>query len=426
MSPEKQLTSNPGNHLLTNVNCWSHDGRFLIYDIRSDRDGSVFDGTRIERINVETGCVEVLYESVDGACCGVATCSPVDDRIVFIHGPERPDADWSYSFQHRRGMIRYPDGRTENLDACCIAPPFVPGALRGGSHVHVFSSDGRRISFTYNDHVLDRLDHASPQIDHDLDQRNIGVSVPLRAVAVNRNHSRNHDGSHFSVLVTRTVAKPKPGSDEIQKAYEEGWVGRNRLAFLGDVVLDDGRTIAEIFIVNLPETDEEMAAAGAEPLEGTEIRRPTPPQGVIQRRLTFTADRKYPGVQGIRHWLRSSPDGSKIAFLMRDDCGVSQLWTVTPNGGSPVPWTHNASDVQSAFTWSPDSESISYILDNSVVITDSDGNTRWLTSRTDDMPLPLAVVFSPNGSEVAYLRRIAHGDGNRYNQIFVVGSKPCP
>jgi hypothetical protein len=51
---------------------------------------------------------------------------------------------------------------------------------------------------------------------------------------------------------------------------------------------------------------------------------PLSPKGCTQRRLTFTAQRKFPGIQGPRHWLRSSPDGSRIAFLMKDDAGVVQ------------------------------------------------------------------------------------------------------
>ena len=36
----------------------------------------------------------------------------------------------------------------------CIRDRYTPGALRGGSHVHVFSPNGERVSFTYNDHVM--------------------------------------------------------------------------------------------------------------------------------------------------------------------------------------------------------------------------------------------------------------------------------
>ena len=52
---ERQVTTRPQNHLLTNVNVWSPDGRWIVYDTRSDAEGAVFDGRCIERVNVETG-----------------------------------------------------------------------------------------------------------------------------------------------------------------------------------------------------------------------------------------------------------------------------------------------------------------------------------------------------------------------------------
>ena len=431
------ITDSPYNKILTNINCWTHDSRKIVYDVRSTKNGDVFDGKRIEAVDIVTGKVEILYESQDAACCGVVTCSPVDGRIVFIHGPENPDDFWNYSFQHRRGVIRNADGTTKTMDACNVVPPLVPGALRGGSHVHVFSGNGQLVSFTYNDHILNALDERDKEIsdttEHDVDQRNVGIAVPLRAVVVNRLHPRHHDGTHFSVLVTRTVNRPKPGSDEISKAYEEGWIGKNgyrkpdgttqkyALAFLGDVLLDDGQTAAEIFVVDLPDEFADFAVPGDRPLEGTMTRRPFPPEGVVQRRLTRTTNRKYPGIQGLRHWLRSSPDGSKIAFLMKDDSGVVQLWTISPSGGEPKQWTSGNNDVASALTWSPDGLSIVYVMDGSIFVS-SESQTIRLTPKTEcsSAPLPHAVVFSPDGRHIAFMRNVRSVGKGYFNQIFVV------
>jgi hypothetical protein len=431
-SGEKQVTFAPHGHILTNAGVWSPDGRWIVYDVRSDPAGATFDGTRIERVEVATGRVEVLYESRHGAGCGVATCSPTDDRLVFIHGPEHPTSDWQYAAHHRRSVVvdaRRP-GVASNLDARDLTPPFTPGALRGGTHVHTFSGDGRWVAFTYEDHVLAQLGPAGD--GHDLNQRNVGVSVPVGPVMVPKGHPRNHDGSHFSVLVTRTVNRPPPGSDEIGKAFEDAWVGidgyvrpdgrrqRRAIAFQGQVVTAKGETFSEVFIVDIP--DDVTVAGNDGPLERTATRRPQPPRGTVQRRLTNTAGRKYPGLQGPRHWLRSAPDGSRIAFLMRDDDGVVQLWTVSPNGGAPVPVTHNRSDVASAFTWSPDGRWIAHVMDNSISVTDvATGRTTRLTPRVPDeqAPRPVACVFSPDGGRIAYVRRVASGD-RVCNQVFVV------
>ena len=90
-------------------------------------------------------------------CCTVSSEDP--PRYAFIHDPENPDENWHYDFHHRRGVIVSdikPDV-AENIEAMCITPPFLARALRGGTHVHVFSPDNTRLSFTYNDHVMLRL-----------------------------------------------------------------------------------------------------------------------------------------------------------------------------------------------------------------------------------------------------------------------------
>jgi hypothetical protein len=428
---ERQLTSARHGHLLTNTGVWSPDGQWIVYDIRSDPAGAVFDGTRIEKVNVQTGEVVVLYESCDGAHCGVATYSPVEDKAVFIHGPEHPAADWQYGPTRRRGVV-VDCARARvaaNLDACDLAPPFTPGALRGGSHVHVFSGNGQWVSFTYNDEILSRL--AGPLPGGDIDQRNVGVCVPAGPVRVSRDHPRNHDGTYFSVLVTKTTADPRPGCDDISKACEEAWVGThgylksdglrvpNAVAFQGEIVTADGAIISEVFIVDLPD---DLTIPGEGPLQGTATRRPFPPWGVTQRRLTYTAGRKFAGIQGPRHWLRSAPDGSRIAFLMRDDSGIVQLWTVSPNGGELVQVTRNPWDIASAFTWSLSGRWIAHVMDNSIFVTDvASGQSVRLTLRSSDeaAPRPEAVVFSPDGGKIAYIRRVCAG-AQEYNQVFVV------
>ena len=75
-----------------------------------------------------------------------------------------------------------------NLDARDITPPFTPGALRGGSHVHVWDAAGEWVSFTYEDHVLAQFKSASPT--NDINQRNVGVSRPGKPVRVNHAHPR--------------------------------------------------------------------------------------------------------------------------------------------------------------------------------------------------------------------------------------------
>ena len=331
---EMQVTFAAHGHILANFGVWSPDSRWIVYDVRSDVAGDVFDGVRIERVNIETGVVQVLYESANRSNCGVVTTSPTDGRVVFIHGPENPDENWQYAAFHRRGVVVHSDtpGKAENLDARDLTAPFTVGALRGGTHLHTFSGDGKWVAFTYEDHVLQSRNAETIPAHCDVNQRNIGVSVPLRAVTVPRSHPRNHNGTHFSMLVTRTVNRPRPGTDDISRAFSDAWVGTDgyeradesrqekAIAFQGHVRTESGDTISEVFVVDLPDNETQPSETG--PLQGTKYQRPQPPKGTTQRRLTYTDDRKYPGIQGVRHWLRSSPDGSKIAFLMRSDSGI--------------------------------------------------------------------------------------------------------
>ncbi len=407
-----------------------------------------FDGTRIARVDVESGQVQTIYEASEGACCGVATCHPMRDRVVFIHGPKHPTPDWSYGPARREGVVVDVELSTAtNLDARDLMPPFTAGALRGGTHVHVFSGDGQWVSFTYEDHILDELDREASRRERaiagekpgaadasqprDCNQRNVGVSVAGRSVAAPRTHLRNHDGSHFSVLVTRTVNAPMPGSDEISRAFEDAWVGadgyersdasrqRRAIAFQGQVATANGQSIAEAFIVDIPD---DVTQPGDAPLQGTATRRPAPPRGTVQRRLTYTSDRRFPGMAGPRHWLRSSPDGARIACLMKDDAGVVQIWTVSPRGGEPRQLTRDPWGIASAFTWSSDGRFIAYIADGSVFMADAaSGDSRRITERCDDasQPRPEACVFSPDGRRIAFAR-VMPTNGAAWNQIFVV------
>ena len=414
--------------MLTNNSVWSPDSQWLVYDTR--RKADTFDGTRIEAVNAKTGEVRCLYESKNGAACGVATYHPTEPKVIFILGPENPTVDWSYGFSRRRGVIvdTTKSGAPQPLDAENYAPPFAPGALRGGSHVHMFSGDGKLVSFTYDDEVLAQLGTSGS--DHEVNQRNVGVATPARSVQVNRNHPRNNDGSYFCSLVTRTVNKPKPGSDEISRACEEGWVGQHgyrrtdgtfqpyALAFQGLVTAQDGSEHYEVFIVDLPP---DLTQQDGAPLQGTDRTRPSPPHATFQRRLTFTDGEKFPGIQGPRHWLRSSPDGSQIAFLMKDDAGVAQLWGISPNGGPRHQITRNPRGVASTFTWSPDGRFLAYVADNSIFVSESKtGKSFRLTPRRPDAdaPRPEACVFSPDGRSIAYLKSTPN-DPDRFAQIFV-------
>ena len=147
---EIQLTNGTKNHLLTNANVWSRDSKWLVYDVRSDAEGAKFDGDSIEMVSAQNGEVRRLFTAKNGARCGVATFNPRFWRVAFILGPQNPTADWSYGASHRQGVeveTAHPE-ISINLDARDLTVPLTAGALRGGSHVHLWSADGKWLSFT--------------------------------------------------------------------------------------------------------------------------------------------------------------------------------------------------------------------------------------------------------------------------------------
>jgi hypothetical protein len=414
----RQITDAPYGHILTNTAVWSPDGEWIVYDIRSDPTGSVFDGRRIERVHIASGRVEVLYESQRGACCGVATYHPTAEQVVFILGPENPTPDWQYSPCHRQGVLLDTNRpqKIRNLDARDLTPPFTPGALRGGTHLHVFSHDGQFVSFSYDDHLLTELGE-SPNADRN--QRNVGVSLIGKSVTVPETHPRNHNGTTFSVLITKTVNYPTPGSDQICRAYEDAWIDDRRITFLGDVVSAKGEIVTELFVVDLPD---DVTINANEALAGTATCRPAPPAGTVQRRLTFTTNRKHPGIQGPRHWPRSSRDGSRIAFLMRDDHSHVQLWTIASAGGAPRQVTQLLPNISSAFSWHPNGENVAAIADGMVWVVNTTTEIACRLTPAPEKnfwPRAEACIFSPDGKHIAYVQPVNRGDAT-YNQIFVV------
>ena len=420
---EHQITFDRRHHQLTNINVWTPDSQWLVYDVRPN--GGSFTGLTIEKIHVKTKQQQIIYTAMQGAHVGVATVCPIEPvRYAFIHGPENPDDEWHYDFHHRRGVIvnESEQNRAFNIDACSLTPPYQAGALRGGTHVHVFSPDGSRLSFTYNDHIMHEL-------GCEYDQRNVAVAVPLKAVNVAKKHPREYDGEYFCTVISQTVAHPKKGSDEINKAYEECWIGtqgytkvdgsqqRWAIAFIGDTVSEDGEKVSDIFLVDLPDDNHAFSIEGDKPLAGTDTTMPAVAKGIHQVRLTNTANRKYAGVLNQpRHWLRSSPKGDAIAFLMKEGNGVVQLYTVSPSTKEIKQITSQDWDIQSAFTWNSNGQYLTFICDNSVMLCNAKtGELTRLTEKTAQAPSSDAVVFSPYDQYIAFMRDV---DG--YRQIFTV------
>ena len=427
-----QLTHDNGGHTIHNTQCFSQDDEWIVFDTRNN-DTMISSTENISMVNTKTAEIRELYHTkhptLFGPGVGAATFSPVANRVMFIHGIRNAEENNPYGFTRRTGVaidIAKPF-HPIFMDARDITPPFTPGALRGGTHAHNWSADGKWISFTYNDYILQQLEKKDAAVK---DLRTVGVMVPGHPVKVDDDPSEeNNSGEMFAVVVTKVTENPKPGSDEIDKAFDEGWIGTNgykksdgswqhrAIAFQGEVINPDGTKKTEVFVVDLPE-DLTKANPG-EPLEGTATSRPNVPEGVAQRRITYTST----GVQGPRHWLRCTPDGDLIAFLSKDDKGIIQLFGVSPNGGKITQLTFNSCSIQGTFNFSPDGKHLAYLADNSVFVTNiKTHKSKRLTPRaSNEENLAGPVVWSNHGSMIAFNKYIKDKkSGKLFLQIFIL------
>lgn len=431
---EKQVTSGDYGHFINPVQAFSPDDEWIVYDTRNDGGKIGATGT-IERVNILSGQQEVIYQTTDqtdyGPGVGAAAYAPHKDQVIFIHGIRNSDEHRPYDLSRRTGVGVMPDIPDSVIfyDARDVVPPFTAGALRGGTHAHSWSADGQWITFTYNDAIMDQLAQTDDEVE---DLRMIGVIAPWTAVDVpSDSEGENNSGEYFTMIVSRVTENPAPGSDEISKAYEDGWIGRNgyldesgerrrrSIAFLGDVRSAKGETVTEVFVVDLPEempdlTDEQQ-------LKGTEITRPLPLSSVEQRRITFTEERKYPGVQGPRQWMKSTPDGSRLFFMMKDDDGIVQIFSVSPNGGEIHQVTKNDFSIETSFDIDPDGNWLAYGAGQKLYRTHIDtGKTECLLPEVDpDYSSLHSVQWSRNGKMLAYNRRVKTEDTTWY-QIFTL------
>jgi hypothetical protein len=450
---EIQVTSEARNHDLDNNDNFSPDDQWLVYDTRKNVPDhpirAVGGNSNIEKVNVNTGEIVVVYETQGqtkyGPGVGAASYHPTENKVICMHGLLNCDANRPYWYWRRTGVMVDESlaalpcvggrggrqlGRAIFLDARDVTVPFTPGALRGGTHRHEWSGDGKWIGFTYNDGIMAQIELRTGE---PVNLRTIGVSTALRPVTVDRDdESENNDGIWFSALVVKVVPHPTPGSDEISRAFSDAWVGtrgyrrpdgtwQRARAFLGNVRDKKGRQLTEVFVVDIPERIDIRGDDG--PLEGTQTTMPMPPKGAAQRRLTNTEGRKYPGVAAEpRHWVRSSPDGARISYLARDDNGIMQVFFVSPVGGEPVQVTRHDRPIQSTVRWSPSGEEICYVCDNSIFVCDvrkgaSFGRSRRMTPRTDEAPT--GPVWSHSGGMIAYNRALPNGRKS-YKQVLVL------
>ncbi len=430
---EIQLTHDPKGHFLNQRQAFSPDDRFLVFDNRND-DSKIGENASIQLINIETKEVQTLYnldnQTIFGPGVGAVSFHPKKNKVVFIHGLMNASESNPYGITSRFAMEVNLDSANDSrpLEARDVKSPFTKGALRGGSHAYSYSSDGQLISFTYNDAILEQESKVNPNV-HDL--RTVGAFLldePVSIIGVT--NEENFNGTAFAILLAEVTAKPLPGSDQISKAYEECWVGSNgyekpngtiqkrALAFLGDVISESGERITELFISDIPQ---DLSLVKSKISAGTRTSLPSIPEGVQTRRLTFTSSEINPGVQGPRQWLRSSPDGEEIYFYKKDDQGIVQIFSVSPNGGKIKPITKNDFSAETSFALSHDGKYLVYGSMEKIFVTSlSDGKTTLVSPSQSISTIGLSNInWANNAYTIAYNRKVDLG-GEAFYQLFTL------
>jgi len=431
-----QLTSGAYNHDLDNNDNFSPDGKWLVYDTRTAI-GGIGGSPSIERVNIETGKVEELFAIKDnqswGPGAGAVSYHPTENRVIFIHGMAFCSEKNPYQMWKRTGTMV--DDNHPNvpifMDARDVTLPYTPGALRGGTHRHEWSKDGKWVGFTYNDAILKAIEDSTGE---KVNLRTVGVSTKLKPVIVDHSgEGDNLSGEWYSVLVVRVVPNPAAGSDEISNAASDSWVGTGSYmnkegkrqvarAFIGKIRSNKNLPVDELFVVDIPDSINQPGEFG--PLEGTPTTFPMPPKGTVQRRLTYTAETAHPGCGGV---VRSSSDGKWIAYLAADADGKQQIFIISPDGGSSRQVTAHPAGVQSCARWSPDNQSICYQSENSIVIckiSDEPFEKRFQRITPVSKEEISNIVWSPDGKTIAFNRPVKVEEAKEvWKQIFVVKMK---
>ncbi len=423
------VPSEPINHELDHNDNFSPDDRFLVFDTRTE-EGGIGASRLIAKVEIATGQITPLYQPPEpnsfGPGVGAASYSHCRNEVIFIHGPFHPTGPENQYEQYRRvGVIAAGDGSgtMQQADARDTQAPYLPGALRGGTHRHEFSGDGKWVGFTYNDAVMAAHGRSLGQ---NLTLRTIGVTRLGHPLSVAEKKQFPNQAAGFSALGVVVVPNPKPGSDEISHAAGDSWVGRHGYprtggqrqlarAFIGTTRDDAGHDLDELYVVDIPNDLTQPGPLGT--LTGTDLTFPMPPEGTVQRRLTHSDQRRHPGCQGI---VRTSHDGKNIAFFMHDDQGDWQVFLISPHGGKPRQATFLKGGVDPEVRWHPSGDSIVTVAGTRIVITNVQpgpqfGKSRILSDRT---PAPFALVVSHDGKQLAYNRRLPEGE-RQVTHIFI-------
>lgn len=394
----KLLTSLDWGHTLHHNNAFSKDDKWIVFDGRND-ETKIGETATVGMVNVRTGEERTIYQTrrqtVHGPGVGAVSFSPVKDEVIFIHGLPDANEEHPYAMSRRMGMLVdiHNSGQAFPADARDTSAPYVAGSLRGGTHSHCWSPDGSMLSFTYNDEFVEP------------DLRVVGVMVPSKEQIQVDQIAGNNNGRYYSAIVTEVVANPKPGSDQISKAFDECWLPimghtgelkQQAIVFQGNTINKEGKQVTEIYQVDIHQ-DKILNDTDA---VGKEGERPQVPKGITQKRLTHTER----GLSDLRHWLRTSSDGQFIYALAKDDQDRNQIVQYGMMTGELKYISAFDFSIASPINISYQGDKITFIAEQNVYVYSIAAKTLLqLTGYTEkDLALVGAPVFSRKGDKIAF------------------------
>ncbi|WP_149525342.1 DUF3748 domain-containing protein [Sphingobacterium hotanense] len=400
-----QLTHEQHGHSMHHNGAISSDGNWIVFDYRNDDTHIGRTGT-IAVLDRRTGSQFAIYQtlgqSIYGPGVGAASFNPCANQVVFIHGLLDADKENPYDITRRTAVIVDLENKMQATyaDSRDLVAPYAAGSLRGGTHSHMWSPDGKLLSFTYNDELVD------PQL------RVVGLMFPVKQQDFVEDRSGNVQGTYYAVIVSDVTKSPQPGSDEINKAFDECWVKSSLedgdtycIAFQGNTVNASGETITEIFLVDV---DLNLAFKDKSAV-GMEGERPKVPQGIRQKRLS----RSPKGLSNLRHWLRASPDGKSIYALAKDQFNKNQIVQCNTNTGELSFVSNFDFSVASPINIDASGEWITFTADNNLYVFQI--HTKELLKLTDrdvsEGQLVGAPLFDVGERKILYNQFIKGKDG---------------
>jgi hypothetical protein len=191
-------------------------------------------------------------------------------------------------------------------------------------------------------------------------------------------------------------------------------------AFIGKVRAKNGIDYyADLFVADIP-LDVDITTC----FSGNQNEYPTPPEGIIIRRLTH-------GMQasGI---VRGSHNGEMIAFTAKDEYGIKQLFVIGAIGSQkdPIKVTKSNFDVSNV-RWHSNNEWIFY-LSNGNIFTSCvhSNNFGKIFQFTNDEKERTQLVVSQDGNRIAYniptesrdeqTKLVKDAAGNDFKQIYIM------